>query len=33
LPGPTWRPGARLYLLDDDGKIQNEQVIFYAAAN
>jgi len=26
-------PGARLYLLDDDGKIQNEQVIFYAAAN
>ena len=26
-------PGARLYLLDDDGKIQNEQVIFYAVAN
>jgi SnoaL-like domain len=26
-------PGARLYLLDGDGKIQNEQVIFYAAAN
>jgi hypothetical protein len=26
-------PGARLYLLDDNGKIQNEQVIFYAAAN
>jgi hypothetical protein len=26
-------PGARVYLLDDDGKIQNEQVIFYAAAN
>jgi hypothetical protein len=26
-------PGARLYLLDEDGKIASEQVIFYAAAN
>lgn len=26
-------PGARLYRLDDDGKIQSEQVIFYAAGN
>jgi hypothetical protein len=24
-------PGARLYLLDDDGKIKTEQVVFYAA--
>jgi hypothetical protein len=24
-------PGARLYLLDDDGKIKAEQVVFYAA--
>lgn len=23
-------PGARLYLLDEDGKIKSEQVIFYA---
>jgi hypothetical protein len=23
-------PGARLYLLDEDGKIQAEQVIFFA---
>jgi hypothetical protein len=26
-------PAARLYLLDDDGKIRSGQVIFYAAAN
>jgi hypothetical protein len=26
-------PAARLYLLADDGKIQSEQVIFYAAGN
>ena len=26
-------PAARLYLFDDDGKIQSEQVIFYAAGN
>jgi hypothetical protein len=25
-------PGARLYLLDEDGRIADEQVIFYAAA-
>jgi hypothetical protein len=25
-------PGARLYLLDEHGKIKNEQVVFYAAA-
>jgi hypothetical protein len=31
--GKVELPGARLYLLDDDGKIQSEQVIFYAAAN
>lgn len=24
-------PGARLYLIDDDGKIKFEQVLFYAA--
>jgi hypothetical protein len=24
-------PAARLYLLDDDGKIKAEQVVFYAA--
>ena len=24
-------PTARLYLLDDNGKIKNEQVVFYAA--
>jgi hypothetical protein len=26
-------PGARLYLLDDDGKIASEQVIFYLEEN
>jgi hypothetical protein len=26
-------PAARLYLLDDDNKIQSEQVIFFAAAH
>ncbi|MDR3034975.1 MAG: nuclear transport factor 2 family protein [Kitasatospora sp.] len=31
--GKVELPGARLYLLDDDDKIQNEQVIFYADAN
>jgi SnoaL-like domain len=31
--GKVELPGARLYLLDDDGKIRSEQVIFYAAAN
>jgi len=31
--GKVELPAARLYLLDDDGKIQSEQVIFYAAAN
>ena len=31
--GKMTLPAARLYLLDDDGKIRSEQVIFYAAAN
>jgi hypothetical protein len=31
--GKVELPAARLYLLDDDGKIRSEQVIFYAAAN
>jgi SnoaL-like domain len=31
--GKVELPGARLYLFDDDGKIESEQVIFYAAAN
>ena len=31
--GKATLPAARLYLLDDDGKIRSEQVIFYAAAN
>jgi SnoaL-like domain len=26
-------PAARLYLLDEDGKITSEQVVFYAASN
>jgi hypothetical protein len=30
--GRTELPGARLYLLDEDGRIVDEQVIFYAAA-
>lgn len=34
--GPTGEkvtvPAARLYLLDDDNKIQSEQVIYYAVA-
>ena len=29
--GRATLPGARLYLLDDDGKIKAEQVVFYAA--
>jgi len=29
--GKATLPGARLYLFDDDNKIKNEQVIFYAA--
>jgi hypothetical protein len=29
--GQATLPGARLYLLDDENKIQTEQVIFYAA--
>jgi hypothetical protein len=29
--GKVSLPGARLYLLDDNNKIQAEQVIFYAA--
>jgi hypothetical protein len=28
--GPMTLPGSRLYLFDDDGKIQSEQVIFFA---
>ena len=31
--GKVELPAARLYRLDDDGKIQSEQVIFYAAGN
>jgi hypothetical protein len=31
--GKATLPGARLYLLDDNNKIQAEQVIFYAAPN
>lgn len=30
---PVTLPAARLYLLDDNGKIELEQVIFYAAAD
>lgn len=29
--GKVTLPAARLYLLDDNGKIKSEQVIFYAA--
>jgi len=29
--GQATLPGARLYLLDDNNKIQAEQVFFYAA--
>ena len=29
--GKVTLPGARLYLLDENGKIKAEQVIFYAA--
>jgi hypothetical protein len=29
--GEATLPGARLYLLDENGKIQAEQVVFYAA--
>ena len=29
--GKATLPGARLYLLDEDGKIKTEQVLFYAA--
>jgi hypothetical protein len=28
--GKVTLPGARLYLIDEDGKIKSEQVIFYA---
>jgi hypothetical protein len=31
--GKVTLPGARLYLLDEHGKIKAEQVIFYAAAD
>jgi len=30
--GPITLPGARLYLLDDDGKIVHEQVVFFAVS-
>jgi hypothetical protein len=30
--GPTTLPGARLYLLDEEGKIAHEQVVFFAAS-
>jgi hypothetical protein len=29
--GKATLPGARLYLIDDNGKIQTEHVVFYAA--
>jgi hypothetical protein len=29
---PMTLPGSRLYLLDENGKIKVEQVVFYAAA-
>jgi hypothetical protein len=29
--GTVTLPGSRLYLLDDDGKIKSEHVVFYAA--
>ena len=31
--GRATLPGARLYLLDDNNKIQTEHVIFYAAGH
>jgi SnoaL-like protein len=31
--GKATLPGARLYLLDEDNKIQTEHVIFYAAGH
>ncbi len=30
--GRTTLPGARLYLIDEDGKIAHEQVVFFAAS-
>ncbi|HSS11948.1 MAG TPA: nuclear transport factor 2 family protein [Acidimicrobiales bacterium] len=30
--GPTTLPGARVYLLDDHGKIAHEQVVFFAGS-
>jgi hypothetical protein len=30
--GKATMPAARLYLLDDDGNIANEQVVFFAAS-
>ena len=30
--GPVTLPGARLYLLDDNGKIAHEQVVFFAGS-
>jgi hypothetical protein len=30
--GPTTLPGARLYMIDDDGKITAEQVIFFVGS-
>jgi hypothetical protein len=29
--GTVTLPGSRLYLLDQDGKIKSEHVVFYAA--
>ena len=31
--GKVMLPAARLYLLDEDGKIEAEQVVFYAASD